>query len=38
MAIYVVAYDLNKEIRRPNIVDEVKQTAWAMLSEFLLRD
>jgi len=33
MAIYVVAYDLNKETVRPKIVDEVKKTSWARLSE-----
>ena len=33
MAVYLVAYDLNKETTRPNIVAEVKRTAWAKLSE-----
>lgn len=33
MAIYVVAYDLNKETKRPNITGEVKKTAYAKLSE-----
>ena len=34
MAIYVVAYDLNKEEKRPNIVAEVKKNGnWARLSE-----
>lgn len=34
MAVYVVAYDLNKETRRPPIVDEVKKSpGWCMLSE-----
>lgn len=33
MAIYIVAYDLNKEIKRPPIVAEVKKTPWARLSE-----
>lgn len=31
--IKLVAYDLNKEIKRPNIVAEVRMTAWARLSE-----
>lgn len=33
MAVYVIAYDLNKETVRPKIVDEIKNTAWAKLSE-----
>jgi len=33
MAVYVVAYDLNKEAVRPNIVAEVKKTPWAKMSE-----
>ena len=33
MATFLVTYDLNKETRRPKIVDEVKKTAWARLSE-----
>jgi len=33
MATYVVAYDLNRETKRPPIVDEVKKTDWARLSE-----
>jgi len=33
MAIYVVAYDLNKETNRPNITAEVRKTDWAKLSE-----
>lgn len=34
MATYIVTYDLNKEVHRPNIVGEVKKsTAWAKLSE-----
>ena len=31
--IYIVAYDLNNEVKRPKIVTEVKATAWARLSE-----
>jgi CRISPR/Cas system-associated endoribonuclease Cas2 len=31
--IYLVAYDLNHESVRPDIVGEVKKTNWAMLSE-----
>jgi len=33
MSIQLVAYDLNKETKRPDIVSEVKKTAWARLSE-----
>lgn len=33
MAVFLVTYDLNKETVRPKIVDEVKKTAWARLSE-----
>jgi len=33
MTVYVVAYDLNQEVRRPPIVAEIKRTASAMLSE-----
>ena len=33
MAILLVAYDLNKEVKRPDIVAEVKLTDWARLSE-----
>ncbi|WP_027040348.1 hypothetical protein [Mesorhizobium ciceri] len=33
MAAFIVTYDLNKETGRPKIVDEVKNTSWARLSE-----
>ena len=33
MAIYVVAYDLNKEIHRPNITAEIKKYEWRLLYE-----
>lgn len=33
MAVFIVAYDLNKEVRRPPIVAEVKKGNWARLSE-----
>ncbi len=33
MAIYLVTYDLNKESIRPKIVDEIRKTAFAKLSE-----
>ena len=34
MAVYIVAYDLNKETRRPKIVEAIKaHDGWAMLSE-----
>lgn len=33
MAVYIVTYDLNKETKRPPIVEEVRKTAWARLSE-----
>ena len=33
MAVYIVAYDLNKETRRPPIVAEVQRDPWARLSE-----
>ncbi len=33
MAVLLVTYDLNKETVRPKIVDEVKKTSWAKLSE-----
>lgn len=31
--IRLVAYDLNEEVKRPNIVAEIRKTAWARLSE-----
>lgn len=34
MAVYIVTYDLNHEVRRPKIVDAVKSYGtWAKLSE-----
>lgn len=33
MAVYVVAYDLNKETVRPNITKAIKEFPWARLSE-----
>jgi CRISPR/Cas system-associated endoribonuclease Cas2 len=33
MAVLVVTYDLNKEVKRPKIVAEVNKTDWARLSE-----
>jgi CRISPR/Cas system-associated endoribonuclease Cas2 len=33
MAIYLVTYDLNNEVRRPNITKEIDKTDWAQLSE-----
>lgn len=34
MAVFIVTYDLNKELRRPPIVAEVKKSpGWARLSE-----
>lgn len=33
MSVHLVTYDLNKETTRPKIVDEVKKTSWAKLSE-----
>ncbi|WP_156942309.1 hypothetical protein [Hyphomonas adhaerens] len=33
MAIYIVAYDLNNEVQRPNIIQEIDKTNWARLSE-----
>ena len=34
MPVYVVTYDLNKELKRPPIVAEIKKTpSWAKLSE-----
>jgi hypothetical protein len=34
MATYIVTYDLNKEIKRPNIVGAIrKYDSWAKLSE-----
>ncbi len=33
MPVYIVTYDLNKESKRPPIVEEVRKTAWARLSE-----
>ncbi len=33
MATYTVTYDLNKEVKRPKIVEETKKTIWAKLSE-----
>jgi CRISPR/Cas system-associated endoribonuclease Cas2 len=31
--ILLVAYDLTREVKRPNIVGEIRKTAWARLSE-----
>lgn len=33
MPIYLVTYDLNKETKRPPIVEKVKEFDWAQLSE-----
>ncbi|WP_237173027.1 hypothetical protein [Paracandidimonas lactea] len=35
MTVYLVTYDLNREINRPPIVDKIKNTgtSWARLSE-----
>jgi len=33
MSVYLVTYDLNRETKRPPIVEEVKKTAFAKLSE-----
>lgn len=35
MATLIIAYDLNNEVRRPPIVEKIKQTfnSWALLSE-----
>lgn len=34
MGTFIVTYDLNNEVRRPPILDEIKKTdGWAMLSE-----
>jgi hypothetical protein len=33
MTVHLIAYDLNREVVRPNITAEVKKTAWAKLSE-----
>lgn len=33
MTTLIVAYDLNNETRRPKIVEEIKKTSWARLSE-----
>ena len=33
MAVYIVTYDLNREVVRPNILAEIKQKTWAKLSE-----
>lgn len=33
MAAYIVTYDLNKEIKRPKIVEEFDKTGFAKLSE-----
>lgn len=34
MSAYIVTYDLNKEVKRPNIVGEIKKFgSWAKLSE-----
>jgi hypothetical protein len=34
LAVYIVTYDLNKEVIRPKIVDAIKKYgSWAMLSE-----
>lgn len=34
MAVYIVTYDLNKETKRPPIVEEVRKSpGWAKLSE-----
>lgn len=34
MGVYIVTYDLNKEVHRPNMVGEIKKfNGWAKLSE-----
>jgi CRISPR/Cas system-associated endoribonuclease Cas2 len=33
LAIYIVTYDLNKETKRPDILEDIKTTPWAKLSE-----
>ncbi len=33
MSVYLVTYDLNRETKRPPIVEEIKKTAFAKLSE-----
>lgn len=33
MSVYIVTYDLNKEVVRPKITEEIKKKAWAKLSE-----
>ena len=33
MSVYIVTYDLNKESKRPPIVEEVRKTDYARLSE-----
>lgn len=33
MAVLLVTYDLNKEIKRPKIVEAIKKYSWARLSE-----
>lgn len=33
MSVFIVAYDLNREVVRPNIVAEIKKKPWARLSE-----
>lgn len=33
MTVFLVAYDLNDEVRRPKITKEIDQTPYAMLSE-----
>jgi len=34
MAVYIITYDLNKEVVRPNIVKKIKEFgSWARLSE-----
>lgn len=33
MAVYIVTYDLNREVVRPNILAEIKKKTWAKLSE-----
>lgn len=33
MATYLVTYDLNHEVKRPPIVQKIKEFSWARLSE-----
>lgn len=33
MTVYVIAYDLNKEVTRPKIVDAIHEYPFALLSE-----